>query len=266
MRSTNALFTNLPDVILFSNHIHGEEVFELVADALIDRRKLADGSLGISFKCERAESEFDVVEICCSFQDNMLVFRCRPTVFTVKIAFLKLLSKLDTEDAVSLVLQTSTLNQKINQELAIRTLACLSFLKNILSDHLQREKLSLLMFDMSYAHLISRISLLYDVLLRRMPMPTMSPLLVPKWKGRAMQFIELISIGIELELFEGSNQNEICNSLIKAFQVEAESDEPIYKQRFDALFRRSKSHLPLVHAFIAKVEKAKSIKVVLAPE
>jgi hypothetical protein len=76
-----------------------------------------------------------------------------------------------------------------------------------------------------------------------------------------MQFIELISIGIELNLFEGASQNQICNSLLKAFQVDAASDQPTYKQRFDALFR-SKVHLPLIAEYINREEEAKQMKVI----
>lgn len=108
---------------------------------------------------------------------------------------------------------------------------------------------------------IVRLDLLADLLTMELVSMKSSISLVPAWRGKAMQFIEFISIGIELDLFEGRNQNEICNALIKAFGVKAESDAPIYKQRFDGLFRSSKKPLPLIASFIERIESKKGIKI-----
>lgn len=202
----------------------------------------------------------------CHGEFRILKFNCKPTVFAAKLALIKILLQSTAGDALTLV-QSLWRDEalSIRQERLIQTAELFYFSKTVLQDEPDRESICKLIFGYTYHHSVAKIELLTHLLVRQIT-TGLQPIHydIPKWKGKSMQFIELISIGIELDLFEGQNQNQICNSLLKAFQVDAESDQPIYKQRFNALFRRSKTQLPLIANYIQKVEESKQMKILLA--
>jgi hypothetical protein len=254
----NTVFVNLTNDV----------VSGLVINEADDHLTLVDSSFWIPISCTSGSTEFEIDNVE-SIQKNFqfLEFNCVPTIFTVKLAFLKILFGLSAFDAMRLLSNLWNDQSMMEKKKSLSKAAeLIFFFNNVMQDIPDREQTCMLVFGVGYHQTISKIDLIKEMLLRDIASVTTPDYEIPKWKGRSMQFIELISIGIELDLFEGQNQNEICNSLLKAFQVEAESDQPIYKQRFNALFKRSKIHLPLIADYISRVEEAKKMKILFTQE
>jgi hypothetical protein len=224
---------------------------------------LADQTLWIPFSCQTPNTEFEVETLEVKHNDfTRLEFNAIPTIFRLKFTLLKLLLLSNGMDSIKLLTNLwCNQGQSVRKNYLFRIAELIYLTKNVLTDLPNREEVSVSVFEMKYHQMITRIDLLREVLLHEITSINSCISVVPKWKGKSMQFIELISIGIELDLFEGPSQNQICNSLLKAFQVDAESDQPIYKQRFNALFKRSKMQLPLIADYIHRVEEAKKMKI-----
>lgn len=236
-------------------------IHKLIANGIEGSLTLADPNFWIPFSSASCKTEFEVEILQAHLVQNVIEFNAMPTIFHVQLALLKILLASDTIDSISKLRDLCSRGSRERKNNFIRTVELICFLKIVLQDCSDRDNLSWYVFNQSYHQTISKIDLIREILLHEIATSPACPTDVPKWKGKSMQFIELISIGIELDLFEGQNQNEICNSLLKAFQVDAESDQPIYKQRFNALFKRSKVHLPLIADYISRVEEAKKMKI-----
>lgn len=241
-----------------------DEFINLLFDGSEDFHSLAASTSWIPFISKTQKSRFEVEKLELLRLDNCFEFNAIPTVLDLNVILLKTLLQSELIDCMNLVSKLwPKQHSDDDKNCLFRITEMIAFARNVLVDLTTREDVCRGIFGIGYHQTISRIDVLRELLLREITAHPKNSLNLPKWKGRSMQFIELISIGIELDLFEGANQNEICNSLLKAFQVEAESDQPIYKQRFNALFKRSKVHLPLIANYISKVEEAKQMKVVL---
>jgi hypothetical protein len=238
---------------------------DLISGSPEESYTLASDAHWIPFSSTSLESEFQAPMFQMSDQPGpLLQFNAIPSIASLKLAFVKMLLS-NTADVALVGLFNVRRGQtvEVRKAFLVRTCELISHFKHALSGHSNRAVISSAILNQTYYEAISRIGVLESLLLIEIADMKTASLELPKWKGRAMQFIELISIGIELDMFEGRSQNQICNSLLKAFQVDAQSDQPIYKQRFDALFRRSKVHLPLIAEYIHKVEEAKQMKVTI---
>ncbi|HEY0768818.1 MAG TPA: hypothetical protein VGD31_00605, partial [Sphingobacteriaceae bacterium] len=90
----------------------------------------------------------------------------------------------------------------------VKTAELISYARTVLNDCPNAEELSLSAFGQTHYELLAKVDLIREVLLHEIVSSKPLNTHVPKWKGKSMQFIELISIGIELDLFEGTNQNK----------------------------------------------------------
>ena len=244
-----------------------ERILQLVCNGFTEQTYEAAPGFWIPFLSTQTSEDFRLESFAVSHSEfKVITVSCKATHFTVKLGLVKVLIKLNSFDAINL-LSTLWANCKADRrkECLTQTAELIYYLKNVLDRAVDAVDLCADLFACEHSQVLARIDLIREVLLQSIIKPDLSRHL-PKWKGKSMQFIELISIGIELNLFEGQNQNEICNSLLKAFQVDAESDQPIYKQRFNALFKRSKVQLPLIANYINKIEETKKMKVILTLE
>lgn len=243
------------------------EIVNLLINGESESLIIADSSLWIPFTTTSRVVEFDFNKVQGSHIElSQIQLSCIPSVFSLKLIFVKILVGLDVVDSLTLLSNLwRDQSESLRKKNLINTAELLSYVLAVLQDCTSPNDISVPVFGQSYHRLVVKTDLLKEMLLKDAAKFKSSINYVPKWTGKPMQFIELISIGIELGLFDGRNQNEICNSLLKAFQVEAESDQPIYKQRFNALFKRSKVHLPLIANYIHKVEEMKGMKIVLDP-
>jgi hypothetical protein len=233
-------------------------IYNLIVNANDDCLILADRSFWIPFTNNSCKTEFELEILQAHLNHGVIEFNAAPTIFHVKLALLKILLSTNTIESISNLRNLCYSGDSTDlKNKFVQTTELICFLKTVLRDCSDREDISKSVFDQGYHQTISKIDIIAEILLHEIAETPYCHPEIPKWKGRSTQFIELISIGIELNLFDGANQNEICNSLLKAFQVDAESDQPIYKQRFNALFKRSKVQLPLIADYIRKVEEAK---------
>lgn len=242
-----------------------DSILRQIVDAGTDRLELASTEFWIPFISANPQAtEFEIACIEASHHDLASIqFNCVPSINSVKVFFLQTILKLDIADAIKLLSGLWQKSDPSKRSVAlIKTAELVYKLEATLKDLPNKDEVCICEFGYNYYEVRARVALLQEIILRDVSTLRLFSDKLPKWKGKPMQFIELISIGIELDLFEGANQNQICNSLLKAFQVDAESDQPIYKQRFNALFKRSKIHLPLIADYIGKIEEAKRMKIV----